>query len=260
MNLSGLSVRRGVTFTMIYLIVVGFGLYSLTRLSLDLYPDISFPTVVVLTQYTGASPEDIETLVTRPIESGVTSVKGAKELRSTSKQGVSFVEVRFDWGADMDQAETDVRRALELVEQFLPDDVQDSMVFAFDPSMQPIVFTMVTGPYPLDELRRIAVEDIEPRLERLPGIASAETAGGLEREIRIQLDTVKVAAHGLDVTKVIQAVYAENISSPADPWSSEPSISPSRPRASTKTSTKSGRWWSGRRRAPGGPCPCASRT
>ena len=214
MNLSELSVRRGVTFAMIYLVVVGFGLFSLSRLALDLYPDISFPTVVVLTQYTGASPEDIETLVSRPIEAGVSSVKRVKELRSTSKEGVSFVEVRFDWGTDMDQAETEVRRALELVQGQLPDDAEDSLVFAFDPSMQPIIIATIRGPYPLDELRRIAVEDIEPRLERLPGIASAETAGGLEREIRIELDPVKVAAHGLDVNRVVQAVYLENTQVP----------------------------------------------
>lgn len=210
MSISGLSVRRGVTFSMIYLVIVGFGLFSLARLALDLFPDISFPTVVVLTQYDGASPEDIETLVSRPIESGVTAVKGVKELRSTSKQGVSFVEVRFEWGADMDQAETEVRRALELVRPMLPDDVEDSLVFAFDPSLQPILFTMISGPYPQDELRRIAVEEIEPRIARLPGIAAAESAGGLVREIRVELDPVKITAHGLDANRVVQAVYAEN--------------------------------------------------
>jgi HAE1 family hydrophobic/amphiphilic exporter-1 len=214
MNISSLSVRRGVTFAMAYLILVGFGLYSLGGLGLDLYPDVSFPTVVVLTEYTGASPEDMETLVTRPIESGVSSVKGAKEIRSTSKQGVSYIEVRFDWGEDMDQAETEVRRALELVEGFLPDDVKDSMVFAFDPSMQPIVMMMISGPYPLDELRRIAEKEIEPRLARLEGIAAADTEGGLEREIRIELDPVKVAAHKLDVNQVIGTVYRENTQLP----------------------------------------------
>ena len=109
MNVSETAVRRGVTFTMAFLMIVGFGLYSLSRLSLDLYPDVSLPTVVVITNYTGASPEDIETLVTRPIEGAVASAKDAEEIRSTSKQGVSVVEVKFDWGKDMDIAETDVR-------------------------------------------------------------------------------------------------------------------------------------------------------
>ncbi|HQM12063.1 MAG TPA: efflux RND transporter permease subunit, partial [Polyangiaceae bacterium] len=138
MNLSDLAVRRGVTFTMVFLVIVGFGLFSLSRLQLDLYPDITLPSVVVITNYTGASPEDIETLVTRPIEGAVAAVKDVEEIRSTSKQGVSLVEVKFDWGKDMDQAETDVRRKLEMIEALLPQDADDSIVFAFDPSLQPV--------------------------------------------------------------------------------------------------------------------------
>ena len=214
MNLSAIAVRRGVTFTMAFLIIVGFGLYSLSRLQVDLYPDIALPTVVVITNYSGASPEDIETLVTRPIEGAVASVKDAEEIRSISKQGVSMVEVKFDWGKDMDIAETDVRRKLELVERFLPQDAEDSIVFAFDPSLQPVVMMMVTGPYPLDELRRIAENDLEPRLARLPGIASSEVAGGLEREIHVELDPTKIAAFGLDVNNVVGAVYRENTQVP----------------------------------------------
>ncbi len=214
MSLSSLSVRRGVTSTMAYLMIIGFGLFSLSRLQLDLYPDISFPTVVVLTTYTGASPEDMETLVSRPIEGAVATVKNAEEILSKSKLGVSMVEVKFDWDKDMEQAETDVRRALEMVKGFLPDDADNPIVFAFDPSMQPIVMMMISGPYPLDELRRIADNDIEPRLARLPGVASAEAAGGLEREIQILLDPVKIAAFGLDVNRVVGAVYQENTQVP----------------------------------------------
>ena len=214
MNLSALAVRRGVTFAMAYLIVVGFGLFSLARLQLDLYPDISFPTVIVITTYTGASPEDVETLITRPIEGAVSSAKGAEEIDSTSRQSASVVQVKFGWGKDMEAAETDVRRNLEMVKGFLPDDAEDPLVFAFDPSMQPIVMLMLTGPYPLDELRRIAEREIEPRLARLPGVASAQTEGGLEREIHVVLDPVRVAAYGLDVNAVLGAVYRENTQSP----------------------------------------------
>lgn len=214
MNLADLSVRRGVTVGMLYLLLVGFGIFSLLRLQLDLYPDISFPTVVIITNYTGASPEDMETLVSRPIEGAVSAAKDAEEIRSTSKQGASVIEVKFDWGKDMEVAETDVRRKLELIKGQLPEDASDPMVFAFDPSMQPIVMMMVSGPYPLDELRRIAERDIEPRLVRLPGIASAEVAGGLEREIHIQLDPLKLAAFELDVNAVVGAVYKENSQAP----------------------------------------------
>ncbi len=214
MNLADLSVRRGVTVAMVYLIIVGFGIFSLTRLQLDLYPDVSFPTVVVITSYTGASPEDIETLVSRPIEGAVSAAKDAQEIRSTSKQGVSIVEVKFDWGKDMEVAETDVRRKLELIKNLLPDDADQPIVFAFDPSLQPVVMMMISGPYPLDELRRIAERDVEPRLVRLEGIASAEIAGGLEREVHVVLDPLKLAAFDLDVNAVVGAVFRENTQVP----------------------------------------------
>mgnify|MGYP001612875541 CR=1 FL=1 len=199
---------------MLALIVVGFGLFSLGRLQLDLYPDISFPSVIVITNYTGASPEDIETLVSRPLEGAVASVKNVKEIESTSKQSVSLVQAKFDWGMDMEQAETDVRRALEFAKSVLPTDADDPIVFAFDPSMQPIVMFMISGPYPLNVLREIADRDIAPRLERLPGIANAEAAGGLEREIHVLVDPVKAAAFGLDVNNIIGAVYRENAQVP----------------------------------------------
>lgn len=214
MNIAAPAVRNAITTTMIYLILVGFGLFSLGRLQLDMYPDVSFPTVMILTNYTGAGPEDIETLVTRPIEGAASAVKGVKELHSTSKSGTSVVEVRFNWGQDMEQAETDVRRRLEMIEALLPEDVDKSLVFSFDPSMMPIVMLTVAGPYPLDELRRIAERDIEPKLVRLPGVAAAAVDGGLEREIRVELEPVKVAAFGLDVNQVIAAVYRENLQVP----------------------------------------------
>jgi HAE1 family hydrophobic/amphiphilic exporter-1 len=199
---------------MVFLVVIGFGMFSLSRLQLDLYPDISFPTVIMITNYTGANPEDIETLVTRPIEGAVSSVKGVEEVISDSKQGTSLIQLKFDWGKDMEQAETDVRRRLEMVKGLLPTDAEAPIVFAFDPSMQPIVMMMISGPFPLQELRRIADEEIQPRLERLDGIATAESAGGLEREIHVYLDPIRVEAFGLDVNRVVGAVFQENRQDP----------------------------------------------
>jgi HAE1 family hydrophobic/amphiphilic exporter-1 len=214
MKLSALPVRRGVTFGMVYLIILGVGLFSLSRLRLELNPDISMPQVMVITNYTGASPEDIETLITRPIEGAVSSAKDAKEIISNSKQGISIVEVKFEWDKDMELAETDVRRKLELVKGYLPDDATEPMVFAFDTSLQPITMMNLTGPYPLQELRRIAEDEIQPRIERLPGIASTMVDGGLVREIHVELDPLKIEAYGLDVNAVIGAVYAENTQMP----------------------------------------------
>ncbi len=214
MKISTISVKRGVTFGMVYLIVVGFGLFSLTRLQLDLYPDITFPAVMIVTTYTGASPEDVENLITRPIEGAVSAVKGVESIKSDSKQGSSVVTVEFDWGRDMDIAETDIRRKLDLVEGLLPEDSDKPMVFAMDPSMQPVVILMMSGPYPMSELRNIAEDEIVPMLERLNGVASSEVAGGLKREIHVELDPLKVEAFNVDVNAVLAAIYAENRQEP----------------------------------------------
>jgi hydrophobic/amphiphilic exporter-1 (mainly G- bacteria), HAE1 family len=214
MNLSSLSVRRGVAFGMVYLVVVAFGLLSLARLQLDLFPEMNFPTVVVVTGFEGASPEDIETLITDPLEGSLAGVERVEEVSSESRQGLSVVEVGFSWGTDMDAAETDVRRALDLVDGRLPDDADAPVVFTMDPALEPVIELSLKGPYPQDELRRLADDEVAPRLERLPGVASALVAGGLEREIQVQLDPERIEAFGLDPMTVTQAVYAENRQEP----------------------------------------------
>ncbi|MBN2527432.1 MAG: efflux RND transporter permease subunit [Deltaproteobacteria bacterium] len=213
MSLSSLSVRRGVTFGMIFLIVFLFGGFSLSRLQLDLYPEMTFPAVLIMTTYTGASPEDVETLVTKPIEEGVATVKGIEEISSTSKQGASIVTVEFGWDKDMDLAETEVRRNMEMVTT-LPEDATKPMIFAMDPSMQPIVMMSVNGPFSLDRLREIAEEDVCERIERLDGIAACDAVGGLEREIRVSLNPNSLAGYGIDVQTIMGAIGKGNIQEP----------------------------------------------
>jgi len=214
MSLSSLSVRRAVTFAMIYLIIVGFGLFSLARLRLDMYPDITFPMIGVVTEYPGAGPREIEDLVTRRIEGAVTAVEGVTEVTSTSKQGVSIVMVEFDWGADLNQAEIDVRKYIDFVRGLLPPDTKDPIAFAFDPSMQPVVFLGLDGPYSEVKLREISEEKIEPLLERLPGIASVDTVGGGKREIQVQLDPRRLGAAGIAPQQVVAALRADNVQLP----------------------------------------------
>ncbi len=214
MNLSSLSVRRGVAFGMVYLVVVGFGLLSLSRLEMDLFPEMNLPTVMVVTGYEGASPADIETLLSDPIEGQMAGVEGVEEVESRSRQGLSVVEVSFGWGEDMDQAETEVRRALDQVEGLLPDDADTSTVFAMDPAMEPVMTLALAGPYPLDELRSLAEGEVAPRIERLDGVAAATVSGGLEREIQVRLDPERIDAFGLDPTAIVAQVHAENRQEP----------------------------------------------
>ena len=216
MKITTLSIKRGITFFMIYLLVIGFGIFSLLRLRIDLFPDLTFPIIAVLTQYTGVNPYDIETTVTRPIEETVSSVENVKKVSSITSQGLSLIILEFDWSTNMDQAETDARRNIDMIRDYLPDDVRQPIVFAFDPSMQPVEFLVVkSDQYGLAELRRISEMDIEPRLERIPGVANATTTGGLSREIKVLVDPNRLQAHHFSIDFVINALRMNNMQLPS---------------------------------------------
>ncbi len=214
MNLPGLAVRRGVTFAMIYLIVVGAGFYGLTRLRLDMFPDITFPMVTVVSTYQGASPEDIETVVTRPLEEAVAAVENVKHVISFSKDGASVVMVELEWDSDVDRAERDIRKNIDLVANFLPPDLDRPLVFSFDPSMQPILLLAVSGPFSQAELRHTCEHMIEPRLERIEGVAQVLTAGGLKREIQVRLLPTRMQDYGISSEAVIGALRLNNLRIP----------------------------------------------
>jgi len=216
MQVTKTAIRRGVTFMMIYIIAVGFGLFSLGRLRIDLWPKMDFPVIAVISQYTGVGPFDIETVVTRPIEESVASVQNVKTVSSTTRQGMSMILLEFAWGTDMNQAEIDVRNNLDLIRDYLPDDVSEPIVFAFDPSMQPIAFLgLASDIHGLAELRRISELELEPRIERIPGVASAATTGGLRREIKIEVDPVRLRAHHVAIQQVEMALAQNNLQLPS---------------------------------------------
>ncbi|MBW2277941.1 MAG: efflux RND transporter permease subunit, partial [Deltaproteobacteria bacterium] len=213
-KLAELAVRFRVTFLMIYIGVLAAGIFFGSRLKLDMWPDITFPMISVVTTYTGASPEDIEQLVTRPLEEACAAVEGVKHINSESRDGASMLLVEFDWGTDLDLAETDIRRNLDWVREYLPDDATEPIVFAFDPSMQPVMIFGVSGPYDMAKLRQITKREIEPYLERAPGVASAEAFGGLEREIQVEVLPDRLAAAGISVSQLIGALRMENVQIP----------------------------------------------
>ncbi|MBP1655789.1 MAG: hydrophobic/amphiphilic exporter-1, family [Bacteroidetes bacterium] len=210
------SIKRAVTTSMIYLIAIGFGLFSLARLKLDLYPKLEFPMIAVITQYTGVGPEDMETVVTRPIEKALASVKNVKKLTSTSAQGVSLVMLEFDWGTDLDQSKIEMREALDIIRSTFPQDMTDPLLFAFDISAQPIIYlTVESDVYGQAELRRISENDVEPRLERIAGVASAFTYGGMRREIKVLADPGRMRARNVTLDQLVLALRMNNIQSPS---------------------------------------------
>ncbi|MFA4907761.1 MAG: efflux RND transporter permease subunit, partial [archaeon] len=215
MKITKLAINRGVTFGMLFIIAIGFGIFGLSSLKIDLYPNITLPIIAVFSEYPGVGPEDIENSLTRPLEKAIISTKNIKKLTSRSYSGISLLILEFDWGTDMNQAEIDVRKNIDLVRDYLPTEAGDPVTFAFDPSMQPIQFIALSsdqlGPA---ELRTLTSEQIEPRLERIVGVASAGTAGGMERQIRVMVDPQKLASQGISISQVLQTLRTENLQIP----------------------------------------------
>ncbi len=214
MGISSLAIKRAVTFTMVYIFVVGFGVFGLARLKIDLYPDVSFPVIAIITTYTGVPPADMETLVTKPIEEAVASVENIKHIRSLSKLGASLILAEFEWGIDLDKSEKDIRNNVDLIREFLPDDSQEPIIVAFDPQKMPILFMSVSGPMGPAQLREISRRQIKPAIERIEGVASADTAGGLKRQIQVQINPIELHALGLSTDTLISAIRRENLQVP----------------------------------------------
>ena len=216
MKITQVAIKRGVTFAMIYLIAVGFGLFSLARLNLDLYPKMEFPVIAIITQYTGVGPFDMETVITRPVEEAVSAVENVNKVTSSSIQGLSLVNLEFEWGTDMNQAEIDVRNALEFLKDALPSDISQPMVFAFDPSQQPILYLSISSDlHGQAELRRISEQDVEPRMERIPGVAGSFTTGGMKREIKILVDPDRLRAHNVSIQQLVNTLQMNNMQVPS---------------------------------------------
>ena len=214
--LAKLAVKRPVTSLMISLIVIGFGLFGLTNLNVNLYPDVSFPTITVFTTYEGVAPEDMETLITRPVEEAVGSISGVRRIRSLSSQGASVVKLNFNWGTNLYFAESDVRKELDFVRRSIPEEADEPIVFSYDPNQEPVVVLALTSDTRSSrELRTVARQRVEQRLERIAGVASGETAGGLERQINVRISNQKMRSYNLTLEQVATKLQAENIQIPA---------------------------------------------
>jgi len=209
------AIKRPVTVFMIFIMLIILGVISFTQLSIDLMPDVSFPMVMVVTSYSGAGPSEIETMVTKPLEGSLADTKDVKNIFTYSLEEVCAIMMEFEWGTDMDVAASDVREKVDLVRWRLPEDVENPTIIKFDPSMMPILFLGLSGESQSPaELRYLAEEVIEPRLERLDGVAAAMPIGGLEREIKVELNRARLEALGISVNLVIGAIGASNLNLP----------------------------------------------
>jgi len=216
--LSDLSIKRPVFATMMMMALVVLGLFSYRRLSIDQFPDVEFPFLVIQTRYTGASPESVEREVTKKIEEAVNPVSGVKEIQSTSTEGFSTIFVQFNLGTKVMDAQADVRAKIDAIRQDLPTDVDPPVITRADPSQQPIFVLSVAagaGGWALRDLTRLADEVVSRRLENIPGVGNVTVVGGLKREIHVLLLPDRMDALGISPDMVVAALQRENGDVPA---------------------------------------------
>ncbi|KJJ85855.1 multidrug transporter AcrB [Candidatus Omnitrophus magneticus] len=215
MGLPNFSVKKPVTTIMIFVGVLLFGAISLMKLPQELFPPIKYPQLTVFTLYANAAPEEIETLITKPIEEAVGTVSGLRSVRSVSREGVSLVFAEFSWEQNMDFASLWLREKIDLVKARLPRDCSEPLVVPFDPFEMPVMRISVTGERSPVALRKIAVDIIKEELEKIDGVASASVEGGLEREILVKVNQNKLEAYDVPILDVSDAIKDSNLNYPA---------------------------------------------
>ncbi|MGB5488315.1 MAG: efflux RND transporter permease subunit [Lysobacterales bacterium] len=213
MKLIEVATRRRVAISMLAVTLVLFGLIALKDLNVNLLPDLSYPTLTVRTEYRGAAPEEIETLLTRPVEESVGVVKNVLSVKSVSRAGQSDVILEFAWGTDMDRAGLDVREKLEVLQ--LPLEASRPLLLRFNPATDPIMrfglTSTVSDEASLKALRRFAEEEIKKLLEPVEGVAAVKISGGLEDEIQVEIDQRKMAQLNLSLEDLSMRLAAENV-------------------------------------------------
>ena len=215
MKLSKMSIQRPVTTVMLILIAVLLGTISIRRLPVDLLPQFSLPYAIVMTQYSGAGPHEIETLVTRPLEGAVATVSNAKNITSISSNGSSIVMVEFNDGTDMDMAMLDMREKIDMIKGYLPEDADEPLVLELDPNMMPIMQIGISGNKDLEALTRTVQNNVIGKIEKIEGVASVSLSGGQEKEIRVTLLPDKLKGYNLTPASIAQFLALENLNLPA---------------------------------------------
>jgi hydrophobic/amphiphilic exporter-1 (mainly G- bacteria), HAE1 family len=213
MSIPRFAIQRPVMMSMICAIIILLGGISLTRLPVDLLPDISQPTINVRVNYAGVGPLEMEELVTRPLEQQLSAVSGVRQMNSSSSEGNSQIQMNFEWGQDLNEAMDDIRTRIDRVRGRLPEDADPPVIQKFDPNSQPILrlaVESVDGSLDRVALRELSEQTLSPRLERVYGVAAVTVDGGLRRQIHVELSREKTTALDLSVDRVVNVLRTEN--------------------------------------------------
>ena len=210
MSLYASAVKRPVMTTLCFVAVAIMGLFSLQQLPIDLYPDIDTNTIMVLTTYQGASAQDIEQNVTRPLENTLNSVQHLKHISSKSRENISVITLEFEFGYDIDVMTNDVRDKLDMVQKALPDDAETPIIFKFSTDMIPIVLLSVQAEESMPGLYKILDDGVANPLARIDGVGSVSITGAPKREVHIYVDPIRLEAFNLSIETIASIIGAEN--------------------------------------------------
>lgn len=204
------SVKRPIMTSLVFIAVMIFGLFSLQKLPIDLYPDIETNTLMVMTTYPGASAADVENNVSRPLENVLNTVSNLKHITSKSRENISVITMEFEFGEDIDVLTNDVRDKLELVKSQLPDDAENPIIFKFSTDMIPIVILSVQADQSLPALYKILDDGVANPLARIGGVGTVSISGAPQREVQVYVDPIRLEAYNLSIETISQLVAAEN--------------------------------------------------
>lgn len=215
MKLSELGVKRPVATMMVFLSVFIIGVVAYRQLAVDMMPEIEAPTISVFTTWSGASTEDVESKITRVVESALGSVTDLDEITSSTSEGVSRVTCKFKWGTELGEASNDMRDLLDRVKRRLPDDADMPIMFKFNSANMPIMFFSVSANENIRQMDKLVNDEVVDALKRVPGVGSAEAFGGYMRQVNVLINPKKMAAYGLSLADIQLAIASENRTEPA---------------------------------------------
>ena len=215
MWMTRLALNRPVTIMVFVVAILVLGYYALGKMQVELQPKVDFPVITIITAYPGASPEEVETLISKPIEDAVAGVEGLRQISSTSQFSLSQVALEFYIGTDISQAYIDVQAKVNTAIAQLPDGAERPTILKLDTQSQPTMYISLTGNRPAYELRDLAENVIKDRLASVPGVAAVSVAGGEKREIQVAVDKQRLNAYGLSINAIVRALQGASLNVPA---------------------------------------------
>ncbi|MFP3041356.1 efflux RND transporter permease subunit [Treponema primitia] len=211
MSVSQKIVARPVLGLIVFGLIAIIGLYLVSDVAIDMFPEMNNPMLMINTTYSGAGPETVEKTVTKLLESTLVNIGGLTSMNSTSSEGSSMITLEFDYGTNLDNKVNDIRDRLDRVKRRLPDDVDSPSIMQFDPSSMPILRIAVRGDRTQNELRKIAEDTIQDRLEQIDGVASTDVMGGRQQMVKVEVSQNRLEAYALTITEISRTLASQNL-------------------------------------------------